>query len=197
MVLLGPSGQGIMNDRSSIPKITCPFCGGHRFDHGREIFAAGQPALYCRKSPPQGKSPDPDLSLKLKGSVCLDCGFVAMMVDVRELHAPIARGAQAAMAMAATASATAPWRDPEEQKRQAEEFERAMEAFERTLEEEADRARQAAEALRRGEKPAPQDDDRQDVPVEVALERLQRQHDLDYSDLTRPDRAGRSGSAGS
>jgi len=71
------------------PNLRCPFCSGTRFDFGRDIYAGPDQILYCRKSPPPGHRPDPELSLPMKGAVCLDCGYVAMMVSIEQLRAPI------------------------------------------------------------------------------------------------------------
>jgi len=71
--------------------------------------------MYCRKAPRPGEQPDKDLSLRMKGAVCLDCGYVAMMVSVEELRAPIRKPVDAASAAAREAGTAAPadW-SPEE-----------------------------------------------------------------------------------
>ena len=90
-----------------LPSLKCPFCSGKRFDFGRDIFAGPDQVMYCRKTPDPGELPDKDLSLRMKGAVCLDCGYVAMMVSVEELRAPIPRPADAASAPAREAHAPA------------------------------------------------------------------------------------------
>jgi hypothetical protein len=89
-------------------RLQCPFCGGSRFDDGRDVFAGLAPVVYCRR-PSRGdeRHPDGEFSLPLKGAVCLDCGFVAMMLDWKQLHSPIRRAADAA-ALAAGAGAETP-----------------------------------------------------------------------------------------
>jgi len=78
------------------PSLKCPFCSGKRFDFGRDIYAGPDQVMYCRKSPAPGERPDGELSLRMKGAVCLDCGYVAMMVSLEDLRAPIRRAAGAA-----------------------------------------------------------------------------------------------------
>lgn len=63
--------------------------------------------MYCRKTPRPGERPDEDLSLRMKGAVCLDCGYVAMMVSVEELRAPIRKPVAAASAAAREAGTAA------------------------------------------------------------------------------------------
>jgi len=62
--------------------------------------------MYCRKTPRPGERPDEDLSLRMKGAVCLDCGYVAMMVSVEELRAPIRKPVAAASAATNSAKTT-------------------------------------------------------------------------------------------
>ena len=81
---------------SSQPNLKCPFCSGKRFDFGRDVYAGSDQLLYCRKSPPPGQRPDPKVNLPMKGAVCLDCGYVVMMVSVEKLRAPIRKARQAA-----------------------------------------------------------------------------------------------------
>ena len=71
--------------------LRCPFCGGNHFDFGRDGYAGTSQLMYCRKTPADGEAPEKDISLPVKGAVCLDCGFVAMMVDLVQLRAPIRR----------------------------------------------------------------------------------------------------------
>ena len=78
-----------MAEQQERPSLKCPFCGAHKFDDGRDIFVGPQQVLYCRQTPRPGWLPDPALSLRMKGTVCLACGYVAMMVDAKELHAPV------------------------------------------------------------------------------------------------------------
>jgi hypothetical protein len=82
------------------PSLKSPSCSGKRFDFGRDIYAGPDQVLYCRKTPAPGERPDSDLSLRMKGAVCLDCGYVAMMVSVEDLRAPIRRAAGVAGAAA-------------------------------------------------------------------------------------------------
>lgn len=101
------------------PSLQCPFCGGRRFDFGRDVYAGPDRLLYCRKSPRAGQPPEEGYSLPMKGAVCLDCGYVAMMVDLVQLHSPIRRrmdAASATDALARQAGAAAHLaRSPEEQ----------------------------------------------------------------------------------
>jgi hypothetical protein len=59
--------------------------------------------MYCRKTPAPGQPPEEQVSLPMKGAVCLDCGYVAMMVDLVQLRAPIRRRMEAASAADALA----------------------------------------------------------------------------------------------
>jgi hypothetical protein len=77
------------------PTLKCPFCSGKRFDIGRDVFAGPDQLMYCRIAPAKGQHPKEGFSLPMKGAVCLDCGYVAMMVDINQLHAPIRRPAGA------------------------------------------------------------------------------------------------------
>ncbi|HUT00993.1 MAG TPA: hypothetical protein VM031_00955 [Phycisphaerae bacterium] len=97
------------------PGLTCPFCSGKRFDYGRDIYAGPDQVMYCRKTPSPGGHPDKDLSLRMKGAVCLDCGYVVMMVSVDELRAPIRRAAGPAGARAGEAHAAPAGGSPEEE----------------------------------------------------------------------------------
>ena len=63
--------------------------------------------MYCRKKPPAGERPEEGINLPMKGAVCLDCGYVAMMVDINQLHAPVHRPQDAAAALARRAGAAA------------------------------------------------------------------------------------------
>jgi hypothetical protein len=87
--------------------LRCPFCGSRRFDYGREIYAGAEPTLYCRIPPTEGRRPDPNLSLPMKGAVCLGCGYVAMMLDLAQLRAPIRRSMEVADVLAEKAGAAA------------------------------------------------------------------------------------------
>lgn len=78
------------------PSLVCPFCKGQRFDFGRDLYAGGEMLHYCRKTPATGQRPDDRLSLPMMGAVCLDCGYVATMVDIARLYAPIRRAASVA-----------------------------------------------------------------------------------------------------
>ena len=74
-----------------LPVLRCPFCGGSRFERGKDIHAGREPALYCRRSPRPGHRPNPELCPRLRGSVCLTCGYVLTMVDLAELYAHLAK----------------------------------------------------------------------------------------------------------
>jgi len=89
------------------PRLQCPFCGGSRFDIGRDVYAGPDQAMYCRKTPPAGERPEEGFSLPVKGTVCLTCGYVAMMVDINQLQAPIRRPRDAVSALARQARAAA------------------------------------------------------------------------------------------
>jgi len=89
------------------PVLRCPFCGGRRFDFGRDVFAGPEQLMYCRKTPPPGQRPEKLISLPMKGAVCLTCGYVAMMVDINQVHTPIRRPGDAAAALARNAGAAA------------------------------------------------------------------------------------------
>ena len=78
-----------MAEQQERPSLKCPFCGAHKFDDGRDILVGPQQVLYCRQTPRPGWLPGQALSLRMKGTVCLACGYVAMMVDAKELHAPV------------------------------------------------------------------------------------------------------------
>ena len=98
-----------------LPTLKCPFCGGKRFDYGRDIYAGAEQAMYCRETPPRGERPDSDLSLPMKGAVCLNCGYVAMMLDLAQLHAPIRRSMDVAEVLARRAGAAAHLAKPVEE----------------------------------------------------------------------------------
>jgi len=101
------------------PRLQCPFCGGSRFDIGRDVYAGPDQAMYCRKTPPAGERPEEGFSLPMKGTVCLTCGYVAMMVDVNQLQAPIRRPRDAASALARRAGAAGADRSLEEEAAEA------------------------------------------------------------------------------
>jgi hypothetical protein len=94
-------------ERPPQPTLKCPFCSGKRFDIGRDVFAGSDQLMYCRITPAKGQHPKEGFSLSMKGAVCLDCGYVAMMVDINQLHAPIRRlaGADSEPARATGAAA--------------------------------------------------------------------------------------------
>jgi hypothetical protein len=71
----------------TVPLLRCPFCGGSRFERGKDIYAGKEPALYSRRTPRPGKKPNPAFCPRLRGSVCLTCGYVLTMVDLNELYA--------------------------------------------------------------------------------------------------------------
>jgi len=73
------------------PLLRCPFCGGSRFERGKDIYAGKEPALYSRRTPRPGKKPNPAFCPRLRGSVCLTCGYVLTMVDLNELYAYLTR----------------------------------------------------------------------------------------------------------
>jgi len=97
----GPEGAG----PQAKPTLKCPFCSGKRFDFGRDIYAGPEPLLYCRKAPRPGRAPEKGFSIPMKGAVCLDCGYVAMMVDVNQLNTPISRPTDPAAVLAHFAGA--------------------------------------------------------------------------------------------
>ena len=79
------------------PTLRCPFCSGRRFDFGRDLYAGAEALLYCRRTPAPGRRPEDVLSLPMKAAVCLDCGYVATMVDIAHLNAPIRKPGEAAV----------------------------------------------------------------------------------------------------
>jgi len=88
-----------MPEPKHVPILKCPFCGGKKFDLGRDLHAGVEKVLYCHRSPDHGHRPEQDASLELKGAVCMTCGYVAMMVDVRALYGPILRAEAIARAL--------------------------------------------------------------------------------------------------
>jgi len=88
-----------MTEQHPTPKLKCPFCEGEDFDHGREIYAGADHVMYCMKTPPPRSFPDPKGALKMRGAVCLSCGYVVMMVDTHDLYGtPKAEAGEAAQA---------------------------------------------------------------------------------------------------
>jgi len=75
-----------MTEQHPTPKLKCPFCEGEDFDQGREIYAGADPVTYCTKAPQPRSFPDPKGMLKMRGAVCLSCGYVVMMVDMHDLY---------------------------------------------------------------------------------------------------------------
>ena len=75
-----------MTEQHPTPTLKCPFCEGEDFDQGREIYAGADHVMYCMKSPQPRSFPDPKGALKMRGAVCLSCGYVVMMVDLHHLY---------------------------------------------------------------------------------------------------------------
>ena len=75
-----------MTEQHPTPKLKCPFCAGENFDQGREIYAGADHVMYCMKAPQPRSFPDPKGMLKMRGAVCLSCGYVVMMVDTHDLY---------------------------------------------------------------------------------------------------------------
>jgi len=100
------------------PTLRCPFCSGRRFDFGRDLYAGAEALLYCRRTPAPGRRPEEVLSLPMKAAVCLDCGYVATMVDIAQLNAPIRKPGEAAV-LGQTARAPGPDRSPAEKAAEA------------------------------------------------------------------------------
>ena len=75
-----------MTEKHPTPKLKCPFCEGEDFDQGREIYAGADHVMYCMKTPQPRSFPDPKGALRMRGAVCLSCGYVVMMVDLHRLY---------------------------------------------------------------------------------------------------------------